>query len=79
MKLPQKASEAPAQNQQVEGRVAYTTAEINLRQEPSTSGKKIMVMPDNARVVIQRQEGQWSYVQYNEHEGWCKTEYLRME
>lgn len=64
---------------QVQGQVAYTTAEINLRQGPSTNDAKILVMPDNARVVIQRQEGAWSYVEYNDQLGWCKTEYLRME
>lgn len=75
--LPKKATEAPAQSQQ--GQTAYTTAEINLRKEPSTSGGKIMVLPDNARVTIVKQEGAWSYVQYNEHEGWCKTEFLKIQ
>lgn len=74
------AQKEPAMQQaEVQGRVAYTTAEINLRQGPSTKEAKILVLPDKARVVIQKQEGAWSYVTYNEHTGWCKTEYLKME
>jgi len=73
------AQKEPALSQAIQQTVAYTTAEINLRETPSLSGAKIMVLPEDARVTIEKTEGEWAYVQYESTNGWCKQEFLRIE
>ena len=69
----QKAAEGPAITQ-----TAVTTAEINLRQGPSTSDTVIVVMPERATVTVLLKDGEWTQVTYQDHTGWCKTEYLEI-
>lgn len=66
----------PALSQSEQQTVMYTTAEINLRQSPSLSGAKIMVLPEDAAVTVEKTEGEWSYVAYQGTHGWCKSEFL---
>jgi uncharacterized protein YraI len=57
--------------------MATTTAALNLRAEPSTSAKVILVMPSGAKVVLKSGTANgWRQVMYNGKTGWAATQYL---
>jgi uncharacterized protein YraI len=57
--------------------MATTTAALNLRAEPSTSAKVILVMPAGAQVVLKSGTANgWRQVMYNGKTGWAATQYL---
>ncbi len=57
--------------------MATTTAALNLRAEPSTSAKVILVMPAGAKVVLKSGTANgWRQVMYNGKTGWASTQYL---
>lgn len=49
---------------------------LRLRTEPSLDCDVIDGIPNGTEVIVLRQEGQWSYVEYNGTRGWCASEYL---
>lgn len=54
-----------------------TTAALNLRAEPSTSAKVLLVMPSGARVTaLAGTAPGWRQVSYNGTTGWASTDYL---
>jgi len=56
---------------------ATTTAALNLRAEPSTSAKVLLVMPSGAKVSLKSGTANgWRQVSYNGTSGWGSTAYL---
>ncbi len=56
---------------------ATTTANLNLRAEPSTRAKVLLVIPSGARVrVLEGGSGQFRKVSYNGTSGWAAYAYL---
>lgn len=56
---------------------ATTTAALNLRAEPSTSAKVLLVMPAGAKVALKSGTAPgWRQVSYNGKTGWASTQYL---
>jgi len=56
---------------------ATTTANLNLRAEPSTSAKVLLVIPSGARVrLLEGGSGQFRKVSYNGTTGWAAYAYL---
>lgn len=54
-----------------------TTAYLNLRAEPSTSAKVLLVMPSGAKVTaLAGTAPGWRQVSYNGTTGWASTDYL---
>lgn len=54
-----------------------TTAALNLRAEPSTSAKILLVMPSGAKVTaLSGTAPGWRQVSYNGTAGWAATDYL---
>lgn len=54
-----------------------TTATLNLRAEPSTSAKVLLVMPSGAKVTaLSGTASGWRQVSYNGTTGWASTAYL---
>jgi mannosyl-glycoprotein endo-beta-N-acetylglucosaminidase len=54
-----------------------TTANLNLRAEPSTSAKVLLVMPSGAKVTaLAGTASGWRQVSYNGVTGWASTAYL---
>ena len=58
------------------------TGELNLRAEPSLTGRVLRVMPDNATLTLledgpQRDGHRWVRVRYEESEGWADAAFLR--
>jgi alpha-tubulin suppressor-like RCC1 family protein/uncharacterized protein YraI len=49
---------------------------LNLRTGPGQSYDLITTMPDGAKVYVQKTEGNWAYVSYQDQEGWCSLKYL---
>ena len=57
--------------------MATTTAELNLRAEPSINAKVILVMPSGAKVSLKSGTAPgWRQVSYNGKTGWASTQYL---
>lgn len=55
----------------------YTTSALNLREEPSISGKYILTMPPRVRVQLTNESrDNWFKVYYNGKLGWCHGSYL---
>ncbi|WP_091355933.1 SH3 domain-containing protein [Microbacterium sp. LKL04] len=54
-----------------------TTAALNLRAEPSTSGRLITTLPKDTRVSVLEVQGTWSQVTAGSSIGWVSGEYLR--
>ena len=56
-----------------------TTANLNLRPSPNTSGDRLMLVPPGHRVnVLDSRDGVWFYVEYNGIFGYMYSRYLRM-
>lgn len=57
---------------------AACTAEggLNLRSGPGADYEKLAVIPENAKVILFREQDGWSYVAYGETVGWASSEYL---
>lgn len=54
-----------------------TTANLNLRAEPSTSAKVLLVMPSGSTVTaLSGTASGWRQVSYNGTTGWASTDYL---
>lgn len=59
------------------GETFTTTAALNLRAEPSTSAKVLLVMPSGAVVkALSGTASGWRQVSYNGTAGWASTSYL---
>ncbi len=59
------------------GETFTTTANLNLRAEPSTSAKVLLVMPSGATVkALSGTASGWRQVSYNGTVGWAATAYL---
>lgn len=59
------------------GETFTTTAALNLRAEPSTSAKVLLVMPSGAVVkALSGTTADWRQVSYNGTTGWAATDYL---
>ena len=60
--------------------VAYTTGNINLRQEPSIESDVLQVLKPNTRVDLLMEIDDWTYVELeDETHGYIKSEYLADE
>ncbi|TDL44257.1 hypothetical protein E2R54_13995 [Microbacterium oleivorans] len=54
-----------------------TTAALNLRAEPSTSGRLIMTLAKDTRVNVLGTQGGWTRVKAGSSTGWVSSDYLR--
>ena len=68
------------QNQAIAAQTATTTANLRLRQEPSSSSDTILVMPTGSRVEITGAAiGTWYPVIYQDTAGYASGAYLRLD
>lgn len=58
-------------------KAVYTTANLNLRSRPTTSGRKLAVVPKGTRLAAGIAKSGWSQVRYAGKTGWVSTTYLR--
>lgn len=49
---------------------------LNLRSRPTTAAAIIDHIPNNSRILVLRQEGDWLYVFWNNHLGWVSADYV---
>lgn len=54
----------------------YTTANVRLRAEPSTSSGIIATIPIGSAVQSSKTEGLWHYATYGNYSGWIRGDYL---
>lgn len=54
-------------------------AGLNLREKPNTTAEVVVLMDFGAQVNLLQERGDWAYVQYGEHTGWCSMKYLVTE
>ena len=54
----------------------YTTANVNMRATPSTSGAKVCTVPKSSKVTGIGYSNGWSKVKYSTKTGWIKQTYL---
>lgn len=54
----------------------YTTANVNMRATPSTTGKKVCTVPKSSKVIGIGYSNGWSKVKYSTRQGWIKQTYL---
>lgn len=69
-------STEPSDESSVTATVTTKGGELRLRTEPNLDCDVIDGIPNGATVTILRQEGEWSYVEYNGTRGWCASQYL---
>ncbi len=55
-----------------------TTADVRLRETASTSGRKLLTIPDGATVTVHAVSGSWVNVTYGGKTGWCYKDYVRL-
>lgn len=57
---------------------AYTTADLNLRQGPSTQYSVILAMPQGSQVTINycANNSSWCQVQFRQYVGWASSRYM---
>ncbi len=53
------------------------TANLNLRSNPSTSGKKLALIPKGTKLTVGSTKPGWSQVRYAGKTGWASSAYLR--
>ena len=72
---------APTTGLTVGGKATVKANELRLREEPSTSGKEIMMLKLNNEVTVealsQGSDRTWTKVTYNGKTGYVKTQYLK--
>ena len=72
---------APTTGLTVGGKATVKANELRLREEPSTSGKEIMMLKLNTEVTVealsQGSDRTWTKVTYNGKTGYVKTQYLK--
>ena len=54
-----------------------TTARLNLREKPNTSGKILISMPNNESIKIYEEKNGWLKVTYNNITGYCSADYVK--
>ncbi|MFI8631132.1 SH3 domain-containing protein [Microbacterium sp. NPDC077663] len=57
--------------------VKTTTAALNLRDQPSTSGKVMVVIPKGTKVTVTASSGIWRKTTYQGKTGWVSSDFLR--
>lgn len=56
--------------------IAQVDAHLNVRGEPSTEGKLVGKMTNNAACEVLDIDGEWAHIQSGDVEGYCHTDYL---
>ncbi|MBX6350632.1 MAG: SH3 domain-containing protein [Clostridia bacterium] len=61
--------------------VAVVTADVlNVRQEPDVNSQRIGVLMKGARVTVEKVEGDWSEINFNNTlDGWVASQYLEVQ
>ena len=54
-----------------------TTADLSLRAEKSTSSKRLLIIPDGAKITITEISGKWGKTTYNGKTGWVHMDYVK--
>ncbi|MCQ2445875.1 MAG: SH3 domain-containing protein [Clostridia bacterium] len=54
-----------------------TTAGLNLRDAPSTSGKKLTTIPQGTKITVTETDNGWGKTTYKSYTGWVSMEYLK--
>lgn len=49
---------------------------LRMREQPNTDADTILTIPNMTKVKVLAKEGDWSYVQYKNKEGWCSSDWL---
>ena len=57
-------------------RLATAFSTLNVRSSPSTEGEIVGSLPSGSRVIVVREEGEWSYVRTGQIEGYVAESYL---
>ncbi len=57
-------------------RLATAFSTLNVRSSPSTDGEIVASLPSGARVIVVREEGEWSYIRTARVEGYVAGSYL---
>ncbi|MGA6095253.1 SH3 domain-containing protein, partial [Microbacterium sp. NPDC079356] len=57
--------------------VKTTTAALNLRDQPSTSGKILVVIPKGTKVTTTASSGIWRKTSFQGKTGWVSSDFLR--
>lgn len=58
------------------GTTLYTTTNVRLRTEPSTSSGVILTVSGGSAVESIKIDGQWHYIAYGKYNGWIRGDYL---
>ena len=74
---PQPASWLPGKIGAAAVKTVQTTANLNLRAKPSTSGKKLALIPKGTKLTVGSTKPGWSQVRYAGKTGWASNAYLR--
>ncbi len=74
VRLPPKAVQQPSAAETL-----YTTANVNMRTEPSTSSPILTTIPKGSQVVAVGSRGAWRSVQYRGRAGWVSSRYVSRE
>lgn len=74
-------TEAPTEPPSYETRIVRTKsgAGLNLREKPNVDAEVVVLMDYGASVKLMQERGDWAYVLYGEHTGWCSMKYLVSE
>lgn len=61
---------------QVPTRTLYATANVNLREKPSTAARVLLVIPKRAAVAVATKNGDWWSATFSGERGWIHGAYL---
>ncbi|MCM2675717.1 SH3 domain-containing protein [Alkalicoccobacillus plakortidis] len=65
-------------NQKKDGTPGTTTANLNVRSEPSTSGNRLTLLPSGTKLtIISKKEG-WYQIHANGVDGWVSAEFVKV-
>ena len=59
------------------GTAYKTTADLSLRADKSTSSKRLLVIPDGAKITVTEVSGGWGKTSYGGKTGWVSMDYVR--
>lgn len=72
------ADEPLTSGSSIQAKVMYVVAGggLRMREQPNTDAKIILTVPTKSKILVLKEEGDWSYVRYNQKEGWCASGWI---
>ena len=52
---------------------------LNMRKEANKNSEIVVSIPFGSEIILDRAEGDWAYVTYNDNSGWCYRLYITDE